>query len=117
MKASFESKDKKLADNDSSLASKKEAKTVALESKADDEEFLGKLNAMCAKKSKQYEDRKMVRANEEAAISQAITILNSDKAFESFGEAKATTTGGTGPALLQVGALKKVSIRARIAEK
>merc|ERR1719487_669399 len=117
MKASYESKDKKMADNDSSLSSKKEAHTLAVQSKTDDQEFLGKLTAMCAQKSKQFEDRKMVRANEEAAISQAMSILDSDKAFESFGDIKATTEGGTGPVFLQVGALKKTSARERIAEK
>jgi len=117
MKATFEKKDKKMGDNDASLASKKEAKTVAQQSKADDEEFLRKLTAMCDTKKKQFEDRKMVRANEEAAISQAITILNSDKAFESFGDTKAGTTGGTGPAFLQTGALKRFSVRDRISEK
>jgi hypothetical protein len=117
MSATFEAKEKKLSDNDASLSSKKESKTAAIESKDDDEEFLGKLNVMCAKKSAQFEDRKMVRANEEAAISQAVTILNSDKAFESFGDIKATTTGGTGPAFLQVGSQKKISVRTSIAEK
>merc|ERR1719163_1405284 len=42
------------------------------------------------------EDLKMVRANEEAAIAQAISILNSDAAFESFGATAAGTSGNTG---------------------
>ena len=38
----------------------------------------------------------MVRANEEAAIAQAISILNSDAAFESFGATSAASSGATG---------------------
>merc|ERR1719375_468235 len=72
------------------------------EQKASDEEFLAKLLVMCAEKAKQYDERKMLRANEEAAIAEAIAILNSDAAFESFGKVAATKTGATGPALLQL---------------
>ena len=38
----------------------------------------------------------MVRANEEAAVAQAISILNSDAAFENFGATAAGTSGNTG---------------------
>ena len=38
----------------------------------------------------------MVRANEEAAVAQALLILNSDAAFESFGATAAGTSGNTG---------------------
>merc|ERR1719199_1503291 len=43
----------------------------------------------------------MVRANEEAAVAEAVSILNSDEAFETMGAVKATTEGAT--SLLQVG--------------
>merc|ERR1719159_2123346 len=60
----------------------------------------------------------MIRANEEAAIAQAISILNSDEAFDTFGSTKALTTGGTGPAFLQVSKDSKgLSIRQRLAKK
>merc|ERR1719482_258435 len=50
----------------------------------------------CAKKkTKEYEDRKMIRANEEAAVAQAISILNSDAAFDTFGATKSATEGAT----------------------
>ena len=55
---------------------------------------------MCADKKVEFEDRKMIRANEEAAIAQAISILNSDEAFDTFGATKAVTEGGTGPAFI-----------------
>merc|ERR1719428_529476 len=65
----------------------------AAEEKATAEEFLEKLLAMCAIKAKEFEHRNMMRANEEAAISKAIAILNSDEAFEAFGKVKATKSG------------------------
>jgi len=37
----------------------------------------------------------MLRANEDAAIAECISILNSDEAFSSFGETDATSTGAT----------------------
>merc|ERR1719261_940671 len=42
-----------------------------------------------------------MRSNEEAAIAEAISILDSDAAFDSFGKVSATKTGMVGPALLQ----------------
>jgi len=47
-------------------------------------------------KTKEYEKRKMLRANEEAAIAEAIAILNSDNAFAAFAKTDATSTGATG---------------------
>merc|ERR1719399_2445532 len=37
----------------------------------------------------------MIRANEEAAVAQAISILNSDAAFDTFGATKSATEGAT----------------------
>ena len=51
---------------------------------------------MCEEKAKGYANRKLLRANEEAAIAEAISILNSDEAFETFGNSDATKTGATG---------------------
>merc|ERR1719160_747379 len=57
----------------------------------------------------------MVRANEEAAVAEAVSILNSDEAFETFGSVKATTEGGTGPSLLQVSASRHTfSVREQV---
>merc|ERR1712078_525465 len=95
--------EKVLGENDEEIGTKRVSKKEAEQSKADDEEFLAKLIKMCADKKVEYEDRKMIRANEEAAIAQAISILNSDEAFDTFGKTKATSEGETGPALLQVG--------------
>jgi len=61
--------------------------------------------AFVLKKTKDYEQRKAMRANEDAAIAEAIAILNSDAAFASFQKTDATSTGGTGPEFLQVRAV------------
>merc|ERR1719191_1471297 len=101
MKESYNGKDKVLGENDQAISTKKTSKSTEETSKSDNEEFLAKLQKMCAEKTKAFEDRKMVRANEEAAVAEAVSILNSDEAFETFGAVKATTEGGTGPSLLQ----------------
>jgi len=44
----------------------------------------------------------MLRANEDAAVAEAIAILNSDEAFATFGTTDATNTGGTGPKFIQL---------------
>jgi len=95
MAASYEEKQDKLGDNDDDLATKKGQLATAEEQKADDEEFLANLLEMCAAKAKDYDQRVLLRRNEEAAIAQAIAILNSDAAFETFGAVDATKTGAT----------------------
>merc|ERR1719456_335073 len=102
MKEMFDAKQEKMGGNDEALATARENLDTARDNLASDQDFLAKLEVICAEKTKEYADRKMARANEEAAISQAIAILNSDVAFETFGNVKATTTGSTGPAFLQV---------------
>ena len=41
--------------------------------------------ARCAKKKAEFEKRNMLRSQEEAAIAEAIAVLNSDAAFATFG--------------------------------
>jgi len=113
LKDTFEDKKKVTSANDEALGTKRSSKAEEESSKADDEEFLGKLRKQCTEKKAQFEDRKMVRANEEAAIAQAISILNSDEAFDTFGKTKATSEGGTGPAFLQVNSHVQLHYNAR----
>merc|ERR1719421_2394255 len=94
MKAAFEANEKVLGENDDALSTSTTTKEETEASKADDEAFLAKLTALCAAKTKAYEDRKMIRSGEEAAVAQAISILNSDAAFDTFGATKAATEGG-----------------------
>ncbi len=79
--------------------------------KAEDEKFLADLTKQCADKTAEYEDLKMVRANEEAAVAQAIFILNSDAAFESFGATAAGTSGNTGFILLRYSTTVRRQVR------
>merc|ERR1719443_2829913 len=68
---------------------------TAEERLADDQEFLASLTDRCAKKKADFEKRNMLRSQEEAAIAEAIAVLNSDAAFETFGKVSATSTGST----------------------
>merc|ERR1719169_111436 len=95
MKSTYEGKDKVLGENDAAISTKKTSKGEEETSKADNEEFLAKLQKMCAEKTKAFEDRKMVRANEEAAVAEAISILNNDEAFETMGSVKAAQGGAS----------------------
>jgi chromosome segregation ATPase len=95
MDKSLKEKNQEMGDNDDELGSKKTALEEATKQKGDDEDFLEKLLEMAAKKAKNYEERKMLRANEDAAIAECISILNSDEAFDTFGTTDATSTGAT----------------------
>merc|ERR1719156_127673 len=79
----------------------------AKKQKASDEEFLDKLLPLCEEKAKGYENRKMLRANEEAAIAEAISILNSDAAFATFGTVDATSSGAVKGAFIQLRSTRK----------
>merc|ERR1719253_1640592 len=94
MEKSYNSKQKSLGGNDGDLGSKKKQLASAKKQKASDEEFLESLLPLCETKAKGYENRKLLRANEEAAVAEAISILNSDDAFATFGGADATSKGG-----------------------
>ena len=87
------------------------AASVSLVPKAEDEKILADLTKQCADKTAQYEDLKMVRANEEAAVAQAILILNSDAALESFGATAAETSGNTGFILLRYSTTVRRQVR------
>jgi len=94
MSGSYDEKQKELGGNDNNLADSKKQLSKAKAQKKDDEDFLAELLPLCATKAKGFANRKMLRANEEAAIAQAISILNSDDAFASFGKTGATSSGG-----------------------
>jgi len=96
MKDSYEAKQKELGGNDGSLADQKSKLNEANKQKASDEAFLAELLPLCADKAKGFQTRKLLRANEESAIAEAISILNSDDAFASFGKTDATSTGSKG---------------------
>jgi len=110
MEESLKSKEGTMSENDESLGQKKESIEEAEKQRSEDEAFLEKLVPMCETKAKEFEQRKMFRVNEEAAISEAIAILDSDKAFNTFGKVKATSEGATG-LFLQLSAEKPSHVR------
>jgi hypothetical protein len=107
MKASYEEKQKALGGNDGDLSSKRSQLSEAEKQKASDEEFLDKLLPLCEEKAEGYEKRKLLRANEEAAIAEAVSILNSDAAFATFGTVDATSSGGGGLKFIQLRSVRK----------
>lgn len=107
MKASYKDKQKGLGGNDGDLGSKRSQLEEAEKQKASDEEFLDELLPLCEEKAKGYAKRKLLRANEEAAIAEAISILNSDEAFATFGGVDATSSGGGGLKFIQIRAVHK----------
>jgi len=106
MQAMYDESEDILGRNDNSLSTKKTQKTDSETSLADDEEFLAKLTKLCADKTAEYENRKMMRANEDAAISQATAILNSDASFDN----PATS-------FLQINRAVKIAVREEVTKK
>lgn len=84
-----------LGDNDNDLSNKRSQLNQATKAKTDDEAFMSSLRPMCKDKAKSYEERKVMRANEEVAVSEAISILNSDSAFATFDTVTATSKQAT----------------------
>ena len=96
MEELFEAKKKEIGDNAAQISTiSSEVETMEAELAAD-QEFLATLTERCTAKAKEFEKRNTLRAGEEAAIAEAISILNSDAAFASFGKVDATSTGATG---------------------
>jgi hypothetical protein len=91
MEKSFASKQSELAANDAALSSARDKLKAAKAAKEAAEDFLEKLLEMCAEKAKEYDERCMLRSQEQAAVAEAIAILNSDAAFETFGTVSATS--------------------------
>merc|ERR1719174_1933548 len=87
MKKAHESKKKTIGDNSETISTKDSELATVTEELGTDQEFLGDLTTRCAEKKKEFEHRTMLRANEEAAIAQGISILNSDAAFATFDKA------------------------------
>jgi len=93
LKASYDTKQTTMGGNDGDLSTKKTQLGDAIQQKADDEEFLDKLQEMCTGKLEDYDKRSALRAEEQAAIAKAIAILNSDQAAGAFDKVAATGTG------------------------
>jgi len=98
MTASFESKKEIVGNNAADIAQTSGELETTTTLKEEDESFLADLTTKCATKAKEYANRVMLRTGEEAAVSQAIGILHSDDARDTFGSVAATSTG-TAPGL------------------
>jgi hypothetical protein len=91
MSSLYDTKQSQLGDSDSSLSAKKSQLETSIEQKKVNEDFLAELIPMYEQKTKEYEARNALREGEEAAIAEAISILNSDAAFKTFGKVDATS--------------------------
>jgi len=91
MSEEYDAAQEDLGDNDKTLGAKRSQLDQAEKEKANDEEFLEKLLPMCKAKGESFQERKLLRANEEVAIAQAVSILDSDEAFATFGGVSATS--------------------------
>jgi DNA repair exonuclease SbcCD ATPase subunit len=87
----FDEKQSQLGGNDDGLAADQQLLSENQEQKGIKEDFLEELTALCAARKKEYEERVALRSNEDAAIAEALAILNSDAAFASFGKTGATS--------------------------
>merc|ERR550514_2106932 len=92
MSALFEKRKKEVGEASELVSRTSSEMNTAKERLADDTEFLESLTTRCAKKKAEYEKRNMLRSQEEAAIAEAIAVLNSDEAFATFGKNAATST-------------------------
>merc|ERR1719183_3229760 len=90
MSALYDEKQSLLGDNDDELAARRKALADAKKQKGIKEEFLADLVPLCEERTKEYEVRKGLRANEDAALAEALAILNSDAAFDTFQKVDAT---------------------------
>jgi len=74
--------------------------------------FLANLDAMCAEKKKEWEVRSKLRAEEIAAVSEAIGVLNDDDALDLFKKTLSLSQTSTAMGFLQktssTSALRKV---------
>jgi hypothetical protein len=92
----FEKRKKEIGETAELISRTTSEMNTAKERLADDTDFLASLTERCATKKAQFDKRNMLRSQEEAAIAEAIAVLNSDAAFETFGSVSATSSGATG---------------------
>merc|ERR550514_2603405 len=95
MNSLFEKRKKEVGESSELVSRTSSEMNTAQERLGDDTDFLASLTTRCAKKKAEYEKRNMLRSQEEAAIAEAIAVLNSDEAFSTFGTVDATSTGAT----------------------
>jgi len=87
----FDEKQVTLGTNDDALTAAKTALTANEQLKKDSDTFLTKLLKDCKQTNQEYTRRNEARAAEQAALAEAVSILNSDAAFATFGTVTATS--------------------------
>jgi len=91
MQSLFDDKQATLAANDGELSTAKTTLSSNEVKKAESTKFLAELQADCTQTKSEYRNRNAARASEQAALAEAISILNSDAAFATFGTVTATS--------------------------
>lgn len=84
MSTQLQSRQSDLSSNDGSLSSKSTQVSQARQNKESASTYLASLLESCAITKEEYNQRLVLRANEETALAEAISILNSDAAFATF---------------------------------
>merc|ERR1719446_710862 len=79
-----DTKTQELADTDAKLASDKQDLEDTRNSLAADQKFLMNLKETCQMTDQEYEERTKTRAEEVKAVSEALAILSSDDAHDTF---------------------------------
>lgn len=115
MRDLYDEKQSILGANDADLATRRGLLQASQGNLANAREFLASLTTQCDDKKAEYDVRVMQRANEEHAIQEAIKILNSDEAFDTFRNVQATSDSTPAPTtFLQIGQEQEKPHRRRL---
>jgi hypothetical protein len=107
-KAKLKEKTFGLADSDDFLADAKEDLTSTRDALASDVAFISDLRLRCQQSDKDWELRSKTRSDEIAAVSEVISMLSDDDAFDLFGK---TVDSGSLPSFTQV---SEKNVRSRL---
>eukprot|EP00933_Yihiella_yeosuensis_P005814 TRINITY_DN1103_c0_g2_i1.p1 TRINITY_DN1103_c0_g2~~TRINITY_DN1103_c0_g2_i1.p1 ORF type:complete len:681 (+),score=233.75 TRINITY_DN1103_c0_g2_i1:86-2128(+) len=90
MEAMVEQISSGIADTKEDLGQKREQLDEAEDNLEKTTTFNQETDALCQEKTKIHEERATLRAQEDAALSKAIAVLDSDEAFSTFGKTQST---------------------------
>jgi len=93
LKKQKEAKEGVQSDNSDAIASTSTEVDADTTEKGDTQESLELLRSSCHNRTVDYENRKHMRLNEQAALTKALSILDSDEAFNTFNSVKANKGG------------------------
>jgi septal ring factor EnvC (AmiA/AmiB activator) len=110
--SAIESKTKRSGELAVEIVQNENAAEDAAEEAAETEAFLGNLGAQCAEKKAEWSERTKMRAQEVAAISEAIKILNDDDSLDLFKKTASLAQESSGYRFLQRSMKTSNSLRA-----